>query len=160
MTRRLIALLLCIATILSLCTGFASAANTEEEALGEVDIYNGGTKLSYLSVNGRVQTLIYTYYNYVNSKGQTKEIPAYCVNPNIYGVPQTVGVGESIQYLAEEKTSDPKIMGIIANGYPTRSLGELGLENKYQGYYATKIALWCYLLSNCCLLYTSPSPRD
>lgn len=81
MTRRLIALLLCIATILSLCTGFVSAANTEEEALGEVDIYNGGTKLSYLSVNGRVQTLIYTYYNYVNSKGQTKEIPAYCVNP-------------------------------------------------------------------------------
>lgn len=147
MTRRLLALLLCIATILSLCTGFASAANTVEDALGEVDIYNGGTKLSYLSVNGRVQTLIYTYYNYVNSKGETKEIPAYCVNPNIYGVPQTVGVGESIEYLAEEKTSDPKIMGIIANGYPTRSLSELGLENKYQGYYATKIALWCYLLS-------------
>ena len=63
MTRRLIALLLCIATLLSLCTGFASAASSVEEALGEVDIYNGGTKLSYLSVNGRVQTLIYTYYN-------------------------------------------------------------------------------------------------
>ncbi|CAN4006967.1 Aromatic ring hydroxylase, partial [Dysosmobacter welbionis] len=30
----------------------------------------------------------------------------------------------------------------------TRSLAELGLENKYQGYYATKMALWCYLLSN------------
>lgn len=36
----------------------------------------------------------------------------------------------------------------MANGYPTRSLEELGLENKYQGYYATKMALWCYLLSN------------
>ena len=36
----------------------------------------------------------------------------------------------------------------MANGYPTRSLAELGLENKYQGYYATKMALWCYLLSN------------
>ena len=48
MTRRLIALLLCIATLLSLCTGFASAASSVEEALGEVDIYNGGTKLSYL----------------------------------------------------------------------------------------------------------------
>ena len=48
MTRRLIALLLCIATILSLCTGFASAASTEEEALGEVDIYNGGYELAYL----------------------------------------------------------------------------------------------------------------
>lgn len=148
MTRRLLALLLCIATLLSLCTGFASAANTVEDALGEVDIYNGGTKLSYLSVNGRVQSLIYTYYNYINQKGETKEIPAYCVNPEIPGVAQTVEVGESIEYLAEEKASDPKVMGIIANGYPTRSLGELGLENKYQGYYATKMALWCYLISD------------
>lgn len=63
-------------------------------------------------------------------------------------MPQTVGVGESIEYLAEEKTSDPKVLGIVASGYPTRSLEELGLENKYQGYYATKMALWCYLLSN------------
>ena len=147
MTRRLLALLLCIATILSLCTGFASAANTVEDALGEVDIYNGGYELAYLSINGRVQSQKYTYYNYINAAGQQKEIPAYCVNPNLYGVPQTVGVGESISYLAEEKTSDPKVMGIIANGYPTRGLAELGLENKYQAYYATKMALWCYLIS-------------
>lgn len=148
MTRRLLALVLCIATLLSLCTGFASAANTVEDALGEVDIYNGGYELAYLSINGRVQSQKYTYYNYINAAGQQKEIPAYCVNPNLYGVPQTVGVGESISYLAEEKTSDPKVMGIIANGYPTRGLAELGLENKYQAYYATKMALWCYLISD------------
>jgi len=124
------------------------AAGSVEEALGEIDIYNGGQELSYLMINGRVRTLIYTYYNYVNAKGEIKEIPAYCVNPNTTGVPQTVDVGESIEYLAEEKTSDPKVLGIVANGYPTRSLEELGLENKYQGYYATKMALWCYLLSN------------
>ena len=39
-------------------------------------------------------------------------------------------------------------MGIIANGYPTRGLGELKLENRYHAYYATKMALWCYLLPN------------
>ncbi|WP_366558933.1 SpaA isopeptide-forming pilin-related protein [Flavonifractor sp. An306] len=134
--------------MLSLCTGFASAANTVEDALGEVDIYNGGYELAYLSINGRVQSQKYTYYNYINAAGQQKEIPAYCVNPNLYGVPQTVGVGESISYLAEEKTSDPKVMGIIANGYPTRGLAELKLDNKYQAYYATKMALWCYLISD------------
>nr|WP_191396625.1 SpaA isopeptide-forming pilin-related protein [Flavonifractor sp. An306] len=148
MTRRLLALVLCIVTLLSLCTGFASAANTVEDALGEVDIYNGGYELAYLSINGRVQSQKYTYYNYINAAGQQKEIPAYCVNPNLYGVPQTVGVGESISYLAEEKTSDPKVMGIIANGYPTRGLAELKLDNKYQAYYATKMALWCYLISD------------
>ena len=90
----------------------------------------------------------YTYYNYVDRNGQTKEIPAYCVNPNIKGVPQTVAPGESIKYLANEIGSDPKVMGIIANGYPHRSLSELKLENKYQAYYATKMALWAYLLPN------------
>ena len=39
-------------------------------------------------------------------------------------------------------------MGIIANGYPTRGLAELKLDNKYQAYYATKMALWCYLISD------------
>ena len=68
--------------------------------------------------------------------------------PNTLGSLRPVGVGESIEYLADEKASDPKVVGIVANGYPTRSLAELGLENKYQGYYATKMALWCYLLSN------------
>ena len=40
------------------------------------------------------------------------------------------------------------MVGIISNGYPHRSLGELNLDNKYQAYYATKMALWCYLLPN------------
>ena len=84
----------------------------------------------------------------MDRNGQTKEIPAYCVNPNIKGVPQTVAPGESIKYLANEIGSDPKVMGIIANGYPHRSLSALKLENKYQAYYATKMALWAYLLPN------------
>ena len=148
MKKRFLSILLAMVMAFSILPTASLAAGSVEEALGEIDIYNGGQELSYLMINGRVRTLIYTYYNYVNAKGEIKEIPAYCVNPNTTGVPQTVDVGESIEYLAEEKTSDPKVLGIVANGYPTRSLEELGLENKYQGYYATKMALWCYLLSN------------
>ena len=148
MKKRFLSILLAMVMAFSILPTASLAAGSVEEALGEIDIYNGGQELSYLMINGRVRTLIYTYYNYVNANGEIKEIPAYCVNPNTTGVPQTVDVGESIEYLAEEKTSDPKVLGIVANGYPTRSLEELGLENKYQGYYATKMALWCYLLSN------------
>ena len=148
MKKRLIALLLILVTVLGMLPTTALAASSEEEALGEVNIHNGGQKLSYLSINGRVRELIYTYFNYVDSNGKTKEIPAYCVNPNIKGVPQTVAPGQSIKYLAQEKGNDPKVMGIIANGYPTRGLGELKLENRYHAYYATKMALWCYLLPN------------
>lgn len=146
MKKRLIALLLVLATMLGMLPGIALAADTEEEALGEVNIFNGGYEMYYLSMNGRVRKQSYTYFNYENSKGETKEIPAYCVNPTTKGVPQTVSPGQSIKYLAKEKGSDPKVMGIIANGYPTRGLSELKLENKYQAFYATKMALWCYLI--------------
>ena len=146
MKKRLIALLLVLATMLGMLPGTALAADTEEEALGEVNIFNGGYEMYYLSMNGRVRKQSYTYFNYENSKGETKEIPAYCVNPTTKGVPQTVSPGQSIKYLAKEKGSDPKVMGIIANGYPTRGLSELKLENKYQAFYATKMALWCYLI--------------
>ena len=148
MKKRFISILLALLVVMGLLPTAAFAASTPEEALGEVQIYNGGYKMSYLSINGRVRELIYTYYNFDNGSGSIREIPAYCVNPNIVGVPQSVPEGESIEYLADEKASDPKVVGIVANGYPTRSLAELGLENKYQGYYATKMALWCYLLSN------------
>lgn len=148
MKKRLISMLLLVVMVLGMLPATALAASSEEEALGEVNIYNGEQKLSYLSINGRIRELIYTYFNHVDANGKNKEIPAYCVNPNIYGVPQTVGPGESIKYIAKEKGNDPKVMGIIANGYPTRGLSELKLENKYHAYYATKMALWCYLLPN------------
>ena len=147
MKKRFFSMLLALIMALGLFPASA-AASSIDEALGEIDIYNGGTKMSYLSINGKIQSQIYTYYNFDNGSGQVREIPAYCVNPNQYGVPQTVEVGESIEYLADEKASDPKVLGIVANGYPTRSLQELGLENKYLGYYATKMALWCYLISD------------
>ena len=146
MIRRLLSLFLAFVTILSLLPTAAFAASSEEDALGEVDIYNGDYELGYLAINGTVRKQKYTYFLYESNDGSTKESPAYCVNPNQYGVPQTVGPGESIKYLAEEKASDPKVVGIISNGYPHRSLGELGLENKYQAFYATKMALWCYLI--------------
>ena len=140
MRKRMIAMLLCIATMLSLCTGFASAASsTIAGALGEVNITNGDYKMSYLSMNGVVRSQSYTYFNFKSASGAIKEIPAYCINPTTKGVPQSVSPGTSIKYIANEASNDPKI-------YPHRGLSELKLDNKYQAYYATKMALWCYLI--------------
>ena len=144
--KRLLSLLLALVLTLGMLPIGTLAASSEEEALGEINIYNGNYELGYLSINGAVQKQKYTYYNYQRADGTTQEIPAYCVNPDQYGVPQTVGPGQSIKYLANEKTKDPKIVSIVFNGYPHKSLGELGLDNKYQAYYATKMALWCYII--------------
>ena len=97
MKKRLISMLLLVVMVLGMLPATALAASSEEEALGEVNIYNGEQKLSYLSINGRIRELIYTYFNYVDSLGRTKEIPAYCVNPNTKGVPRTVAPGQSIK---------------------------------------------------------------
>ena len=139
--KRFTAILLLIVTVIGLFPAVSMAAETPDEALGEIHIYNGGEQLAYLAVNGRVQKLNYVYFQY-----RDKQIPAYCVNPTTDGVPQVVGEGQSVKYLAEEQASDPKIVGIVGNGYPHRSLEELGLDNVQQAYYATKVALWCYLV--------------
>ncbi len=149
MKKRILSFLLAFVMILGILPAGplpAFAASSEEEALGEVDIFNGDHEIAYLSINGSVRKQKYTYYNFKSVDGYVRETPAYCVNPNLYGVPQTVGPGESIKYLANEKASDPKVVGIICNGYPHYSLEALHLDDKYQAYYATKMALWCYLM--------------
>ena len=156
--KQITAILLVLASLLGLLPLTALAASSEEEALGEVDIYNSGQTLSYVCVNGRLQKLTYVYFKYVRPDGTTREIPAYCVNPTTDGVAQVVGDGKSVKYLAKDRASDPKIMGIISNGYPGRSLAELGLDNICQAYCATKLALWCYLLSGWDIGKLTPNP--
>ena len=147
MKKRLISMFLVLVMALGLfpISAFA-ASSTIGGALGEVNITNGGYKMSYLSMNGVVRSQSYTYFNFKSASGAIKEIPAYCINPTTKGVPQSVSPGTSIKYIANEASNDPKIVGIIANGYPHRGLSELKLDNKYQAYYATKMALWCYLI--------------
>ncbi len=144
--KRMIPLLLAAAILFGMMAGLVQAADSEEEAMGEIPVYNGGQSLNCLAVNGRVQEFNYVYYLFNSDDGSTKEIPTYCVNPTDAGVPQKVPAGSSIKYIIRERESDPKVMGIVANGYPTKGLGELGLNDKVEGYYATKIALWCYII--------------
>lgn len=157
--KKVITIIMLLCFCLNIMPNASFAAESLDEALGEVSIYNGGSELKYLSVNGAVRPMTYVYFNYVNRLGKTKEIPAYCVNPNDKGVAQVVQQGQSVKYSAADKASDPKVMGIIACGYPTRSLKELGLENAEEAYYATKTALWCYLLSSWDINKTAVNPN-
>ena len=55
MKRRLTALLLVLVMVLGMFPGMASAAASEEEAMGEVQIFHNGQQMAYLSINGRIQ---------------------------------------------------------------------------------------------------------
>ena len=148
MHKRILSLILALATVLSMIVVPASAAPTLEEAMADVNVYADKTDLNWLTMNGSVKTQWYTYYNYTSPSGTTKEVPAYCVDPELYGVPVKVPEGTPIRYGADHLEDDPKLVGIISNGYPHMSLETLGVTSKQQAYYATKMALWCYLIGS------------
>lgn len=108
--KKLLSLFLALVIVLGILPTATFAAGGEEEALGEVNIYNGEHELGYPSINGAVKKQIYTYFLYERNNSQMKEAPTYCVNPTTPGVSQTVGPGESIKYLAEGRASKRKVM--------------------------------------------------
>ena len=87
MKKRFMAMLLTVAMVLGMMATPASAASSLQEAMSEVNIYARNADLVWLTMNGSVKTQWYTYYNFTSASGETKEIPAYCVDPRLYGVP-------------------------------------------------------------------------
>ena len=140
-------MLLAVLLLIGLLPTSALAAPTLEEAMREVSVYAKNKDLNWLTMNGTVRTQHYTYYRYTSVlDGSTSEIPAYCVDPNLYGVPALVPEGTGIRYNCSETVSDPKVCGIVSNGYPHVEVQALGLKSVEEAYYATKTALWCYIL--------------
>ena len=149
MKKRIISLFLAFVTLLGILPVTSLAAPTLEEAMAEVNVYARNETLNWLTMNGSVKEQHYTYYNFRSEQtGQVREIPAYCVDPRLYGVPALVPEGTPIKYTAPDTVSDPKVCGIIANGYPHEPLSALKLNTPEEAYYATKTALWMYLLGN------------
>ena len=145
----MISLFLALVTLLGILPVTSFAAPTLEEAMAEVNVYAKNETLNWLTMNGSVKEQHYTYYKYESVQtGQVKEIPAYCVDPKLYGVPVKVPEGTPIKYSAKETMSDYKLVGIVSNGYPHQSLETLGLKTVNEGYYATKTAVWIHILGN------------
>ncbi len=149
MKKRIFSMFLALVMLLGILPVTSLAAPTLEEAMAEVSIYGKYEPLEWLTMNGSVKTQRYTYYKYESPvSGRTKEIPAYCVDPRLHGVPVLAPDGTPFKYSASETMSDYKLVGIVSNGYPHQSLETLGLQTKEEAYYATKTAVWTYLLAD------------
>ena len=83
--------------------------------------------------------IITTYVGYTGEDG--KFYPAYCLNSDRHGVgeeaPYTVTVTEAIQ--------NPEVWRVLFNGFPYKSPGEMGVENDYDAFCATKQAVYSVL---------------
>ena len=108
MFKKLLSLLIAFIMLISSLPITAFAAQSEEDALGEIGIVNGGYEMKYLKINGNISGMKYTYFNYTNSTGTTKPIPAYCVNPTLKGVTEVVGNNSNVKIQCRRKINRPK----------------------------------------------------
>lgn len=81
---------------------------------------------------------IHTYIAVYNANG--KEYPAYCMNRTLPGVEegeQTVNIDSLV--------SNVMVWRVLINGYPYKSISELGCKTEDEAYLATKQAIYCVL---------------
>lgn len=93
--------------------------------------------LQYWNSERNVWSYLITYY--VGYTGQDGNFyPAYCLDVNTHGVgeeqPYSVTVTEAIQ--------NQEVWRVLCNGYPYKTPEELGVENDYDAFCATKQAVY------------------
>lgn len=69
------------------------------------------------------------------------EYPAYCINPELPGVGEYPGY----QVTIEDVVNNPQVWRVITQGYPYKSLQELGVYDEDEAYTATKQAIYCVI---------------
>jgi TQXA domain-containing protein len=108
-----------------------------EEVTGtDVYVYSAG-KLTLLSREGVTLDIRKWTYNMADRYGTVRMYPAYCLNHGKRA--------DSTNLVSiKEFTSNPKVWGIVTNGYLYRSNSALGVSTDEQAYSATQAALWAY----------------
>ena len=98
-------------------------------------VYSKGKTDGLLIWNGaRIHTYIAVY------EKDGKEYPAYCLNRELPGVelgPQLVDINKQV--------SNTMVWRAVVNGYPYKSISELGCNTEDEAYLATKQAVYCIL---------------
>ena len=88
-------------------------------------------------------SIVITYYAEYNDNGVT--YPAYCLDKTKTGVSAT---NPSYTVSVENAISDVKLWRILINGYPYKTIEELGVANREEAFTATKQAVYTYIHGN------------
>ena len=116
--------------------GFINAVNaTSINSFNLYSIGECGNLLTYKGIPVKV-----SYIEYISNG---TNYPAYCLDKTKPGAEQG-GYAVSVQ----EAIKDVELWKIIINGYPYKTLEELGVYNKEEAFTATKQAVYCYIHGN------------
>lgn len=107
--------------------------------INSANIVSGGDCGNLLIYKG---IYIKTYYAYYTRNGIN--YPAYCLDKTKHGVNNDLEYSVSVQ----SAISDVKLWRIIINGYPYKTVEQLGCYNKEEAFSATKQAIYCYIHGN------------
>lgn len=107
--------------------------------INSANIVSGGDCGNLLIYKG---IYIKTYYAYYTRNGVN--YPAYCLDKTKHGVNNDLEYSVSVQ----SAISDVKLWRIIINGYPYKTVEQLGCYNKEEAFSATKQAIYCYIHGN------------
>lgn len=129
-----IILIVTVVMILNFALLFNTVQALEQQ---QITIYTTGNLSRMLKYDGM---LIKTAHAVYEENG--KQYPAYCLNKDLQGVGENIG---SYQLTNEEKITDVGLWRVIINGYPYKSLEELGVANEEEAYIATKQSIYCYI---------------
>ncbi|MBO6233343.1 MAG: Cys-Gln thioester bond-forming surface protein [Clostridia bacterium] len=129
-------------TFVTLAMNFLGLANSVYAAdLGKnIQLQNEGDCGALLKYDG-IQ-LITAYVTYRSGDG--KVYPAYCLNRNLKGV----GTVDAYAVAANNYVTDVGLWRRIINGYPYKTIQELGCATKEEAFSATKQAIYCYIHGN------------
>lgn len=116
--------------------------NVNAANIGEVKDLERGEKGYYCVQKWDGKKWIYLTYNqtfYTDSDGQ--RYMAYCLCPGLPGVGYVSGEKETYQVKINEQLDNDVIWRVLKNGYPNKSIEELGLETADDAYFATMQAI-------------------
>lgn len=135
--KKVIAILLLILTLCSTFSGFSFATEISEANLQ--DKGDCGYHLQYW--NAEKNGWYYIITTFVTYQKDGVEYPAYCLNREYPGVGEYDGYTVDIDAVLD----NVQIWRTIINGYPYKTPAELGVENKYDAFVATKQAVYSIL---------------
>ena len=135
--KKIIKITIIIVSIL--ITNMALLINTVQavENGEKITVY---TKGQFERIIKKDQTLVKTTHVVYKENGE--EYPAYCLNKERHGVGDYT---DSYEVTNQEKLTDLELWRIIINGYPYKTLEQLGVTSEQEAYIATKQAIYCYI---------------
>ena len=133
-------LLILVVLLSALLTNFVSVGGEVYAAnffVSEASLKSKGTYSGSITYNGVEITTTYVYY-----LKDGKEYPAYCISPGVDGVGEYGNYNVSVDSLL----TDVSLWRVITNGYPYKSVSELGCNSADEAFVATKHAVYCAIL--------------